>query len=372
MPHPARRCASTILLAGALLVSGPASADEYSSSVVGTEFDFIVDHDPTTFLCLEYQGVGPREMPDKTGESALIQTAFVYLAHFEDGTRVDVAVDGDFETEAAARAEAERYGPRLGKLPTALRSGVERLVVHRGEEGATAFSDVGLIVVYSDNATKRISTHDLEETLFHESVHAAWDAEHADSKAWRRAQKKDRGFVTRYARENPDGEDLAESALFAYTLTHHPDRIPPADAQAIRRAIPARIAFVERLLPRKEPIFHEVGPRYVCDGSARTFSVRGVAPDPEVTTVELDAAATECTVNVESTGGMADILSNALLRGLDREEAEVKAFLKRARGESANGAELLAAAAREFGVERAVLEAEVERFLHCNCDHEGP
>ena len=49
----------------------------------------------------------------------------------------------------------------------------------------------------------------------HESVHAAWDKTHAKSAEWQDAQKKDGGFITDYARKNPQGEDLAESALFA-------------------------------------------------------------------------------------------------------------------------------------------------------------
>ena len=132
------------------------------------------------------------------------------------------------------------------------------MVVHKGGEDVTAFSDVGLIVLYSDNATKRIGTHDLEETVFHESVHAAWDKPHAMSAEWKDAQRKDGRFVTDYARKNPKGEDLAESALFAYTLIHHPNRIPKEEAAKIARAIPNRIAFVEKLLPKDKPLHFAV------------------------------------------------------------------------------------------------------------------
>jgi hypothetical protein len=149
--------------------------------VVGTDFDFITEADPSAIERLEYEGTALSEMPDKTSSAPLMQQAFVFLSTFSDGARIRIFVDEDFETEAAAREEALRYTPRLGRLPTALREGVERLVVHRGGEDATAFSDVGVIAIYSDNATKRISTHDLEETVFHESVHAAWDKQHARS-----------------------------------------------------------------------------------------------------------------------------------------------------------------------------------------------
>jgi hypothetical protein len=227
----------------------------YRSSVAGTDFDFITESDPDTFDRLEDEGSGPAEMPDKSDRSApLVQEAFLFVAHFNDGTRVRLAIDADFKTQDSAREEALRYTPRLGKLPTALRRGVERMVIHKGGENVTAFSDVGLIVLYADNATKRIGTHDLEETVFHESVHAAWDKTHAKSAEWQDAQKKDGGYVTDYARKNSQGEDLAESALFAYTLLHHPNRIPKEEAARIARIIPNRIAFIEKLLPKDKPL----------------------------------------------------------------------------------------------------------------------
>jgi hypothetical protein len=227
----------------------------YRSSVVGTDFDFIIDEDPDTFDRLEEKGKGLAEMPDKSDRSAALrQEAYLFVAHFNDGTRVNLAIDADFETQGAARTEALRYTPRLGKLPTALRRGVSRLVVHKGGEDVTAFSDIGLMVLYSDNATKRIKTHDLEETIFHESVHAAWDKTYASSEEWIAAQKKDGGFVTEYAKKNPKKEDLAESALFAYILIHRPDRIPAEEAAKIGRVIPNRTAFIEKLLPKDKPI----------------------------------------------------------------------------------------------------------------------
>lgn len=245
-----------------VLTVTPASAGDgppYPSSVVGTDFDFITQADPDTFVRLESKGQGPAEMPDKSDrKAALVQQAFLFVAHFNDQTRVNLAIDADFKTQDSAREEALRYTPRLGKLPTALRRGVNRVVVHKGGENVTAFSDVGLIVVYSDNATKRIRTHDLEETIFHESVHAAWDKAHASSAEWKDAQKNDGRFITDYARKNPKGEDLAESALFAYALIHHPDRIPKEEAAKIASAIPNRIAFVAKLLPKDKPLHFAV------------------------------------------------------------------------------------------------------------------
>jgi hypothetical protein len=335
----------TLIAAALLLAASFSHAEEeplFKSSVVGTDFDFILESDPDTFVELKSLGKGEAEMPDKTDDAApLLKTAFRFVSSYKDGASIDMAIDIGFETEEQARKEALRYTPRLGRLPSVLRRGVSRLVIHKGKENATGFSDVGLIVLYSDNATKRIGTHDLEETVFHESVHAAWDKEHSASAGWLEAQKKDGRFVTEYARKNPKGEDLAESALFAYTLLRHPERIPKADADRIRAAIPARIAFVEKLLPATEPVQGAV-----------------------------------CPVNLADPEQLSDVLSNALTVGLEKDESTVKAFLGEAREKYSKAEDLFRAAMEKFGVTEAVLRAKVAEYHHCNCKHgkldEGP
>lgn len=329
----------------------------YRSSVVGTDFDFIQEGDPDAFERLESRGEGLPEMPDKRGAAPLHQPAFQFVARFKDGTSVHLSIDADFGTEEEARKEALRYTPRLGRLPTALRNGVERVVVHKGGKDTTAFSDVGLIVLYSENATKRIGTHDLEETVFHESVHAAWDRPHRESPGWLEAQKKDGRFVTDYAAKNPKGEDLAESALFAYALIHHPARIPAADAGRIRAAIPARIEFVARLLPPGEPLHYRVEP-----GDERMVEIVRGAKD-------LARRAAVCTVDLSNPGMMSDIVSNALMLGLEVPEMEVRFFLDGSEERYETGDELLAASAVRFQIEEQVLIEQVRAFHHCNCVH---
>jgi len=81
-----------------------------------------------------------------------------------------------------------------------------------------------------------------------------------------------------------------------------------------------------------------------------------------------------CEVDLELTGVMSDLISNAAIRGLQIPEAQVAAYLTEAKTRYATGPELLAAAAARFKVDQAVLAAEVEKFKHCNCwrDDGGP
>lgn len=310
-----------------------ALAQDYSTSIVGTDFDLITDADPSCFEALTFARFEKRaEMPDKTRDG-LFQPAYVFLARYSDGSKLNVFVDAGFESEDAAFQEAMRYVERFGKLPTALRGGVERLVVHKSEEATTAFSDRGLIVVYSANATKRIADNDLEETLFHESVHAAWDNKHAKSEGWKRSQFADGGFVTMYAKQKPQLEDLAESALFAFAVIHHPDRLPEEDLTNIKRVIPNRILFIESLIPAQKPLFYEANSIGFCD------------------------------VDLSRTGFAKDIIANTLGRHYRLKDSEIADCMENL------GEELIVATARKLKLDEKEFREKVEAMKHVNCDH---
>ena len=63
----------------------------------------------------------------------------------------------------------------------------------------------------------------LEEVMAHEAVHAALDSMYLSAPAWRQAQKSNVMFLSEYARNNPDTEDLAES-YGAYLIYKTADR----------------------------------------------------------------------------------------------------------------------------------------------------
>jgi hypothetical protein len=83
------------------------------------------------------------------------------------------------------------------------------------------------------------------------------------------------------------------------------------------------------------------------------------------------AAEARCSVDLSLPGIMKDIVSNALMHGLKRAEADVSAFLTNAETKYASGQDLLRAAAAHFAIDEARLTAEVDRFRHCNCHHDA-
>lgn len=235
-------------------------------STVDTVFDVIHASDPTMFACLEYVGRGVRQIWDKRVNTEPEVNAFLFAARYEDGTRIEIAINPEFGTSENARDEALRYAGPLGLLPTLLRKGIDRFSVHKGREGFHA--GTGQIVVYSGTVDKRLDAKHLEESLFHEAVHASLDEEHRLSPAWSDAQMRDGRFLTSYGQESPDREDLAETALFAYAILHHPDRFPPADTSDTLVAVPNRIDYIKRLFPPHQSIFQEVGDAEACGPDA--------------------------------------------------------------------------------------------------------
>jgi hypothetical protein len=227
-----------------------------------TVFDIIRTSDESNLSCLKYVGRGDRQIWDKRVNGEPIVNAFVFLAHYNDGTNIEIAINPEFGAETKAEAEALRFARPLGQLPTLLRAGIRRFSVHMGQKGFHA--GTGHVIVYSGGADERASYNHLEESLFHESVHASLDKDHRLSDGWKRAQASDGQFLTSYGARRPEREDLAETALFAYAILHHPDRFPPADTEATMGAVPHRIAYIKGLFPPGKPLVYSVSDAQTC------------------------------------------------------------------------------------------------------------
>ncbi len=245
------RCGLLASLVSALVISLPlqAAADPPFDSTADTVFDIITNSDPSSFICLSYEGRTIRQMWDKRRDNEFDLNVYLFRAFFGEGPAMDIIVNPEFGSQQAARDEVDRYTTRLGQLPLVFRHGIRQFGIHKGNP--TFSAGPGKVFVYAGKTTQRIEENHLEESLMHEAVHATLDARYARSPEWQAAQESDGGFVTRYGKRHPQGEDLAESALFAYGLLRHPGRIPPVDSRVIAQTIPARIEFIAWMLEQQ-------------------------------------------------------------------------------------------------------------------------
>lgn len=102
-----------------------------------------------------------------------------------------------------------------------------------------------------------------------------------------------------------------------------------------------------------------------------SVTCRAQQPNVASSNPKSDDPSVRCTIDLSLPGKMKDIVSNALMRGLDVPEDQVAQFLLDAEKRFDTGPLLLTAAAQHFGLKESVLAEQVERFKHCNCKH-GP
>jgi len=224
----------------------------FDNSVVSNNIDFITAEDAFVPSTISFNGIQRQELPDKRRDTLFDDKAFTFSLAFEDKTVVDVYAHSDFKKQANAEKHVEMIARPLGKLPWKMRDTLAHVVIHNGNETAFAEHLGHFFVLYSENMEKRMASNDLEETIFHEAVHATLDHEHLQSAEWKNVQESDVNFITNYAAENPDQEDLAESALFAYTLLKHPGRLPAEVEQWLQKETPNRMAYFYSLFTKIE------------------------------------------------------------------------------------------------------------------------
>jgi len=205
--------------------------------------DIITASDPTTFLGVSPAGQGSRTMFDRRVNDWVTVDAFLFDATFDDGLHMEIQVNPEFAEAQAAQAEAEKYGEVIGRLPTVLRSAVQTVWIHLGTQPFGGGNHN--LLIHTGQADAYVRDGILEETLVHEATHTSLDPTHASAPGWLAAQAADGTFISTYARDFPNREDLAESFLPYLAVRYRSDRISSQLAALILKTIPNRIAYLD-------------------------------------------------------------------------------------------------------------------------------
>ena len=203
--------------------------------------DIISESDPTMFQTLSYAGRGVRTMFDRRVDNWITVNAYLFNASFIDGLTAEIQVNPEFGSIAAASAEAQTYAPIIGRLPTVLRLDLETVWIHKGTYPFGGGNNN--LLIHTGQADLYAVDGILEETLVHEASHTSLDAYHASSAGWLAAQIADGNFISTYARDFPDREDIAESFLPYLAVQYRSDRISQSLYDTIVQTMPNRIAY---------------------------------------------------------------------------------------------------------------------------------
>lgn len=215
--------------------------------IPGTLFvdpDIVTPEDPSVFAEVSYAGRANRVMFDRRVADWVEHEAFLFDATYTDGFEVEIQVNPEFGTEEAAMVEAQKYGWLIGQMPWALRGpDFQTVWIHRGRELFGGGNNN--ILIHTDKAVEYEDQGIIEEALLHEGGHTSLDPHFYDSEEYLAARAADGVFISDYARDFPNREDLAESFPMWFAVRFREDRISARLATTIRSRIPNRLAFFD-------------------------------------------------------------------------------------------------------------------------------
>lgn len=239
-----------------MLFSGACSGNDPAKSEDTIEFtdppfsgtayidpDIVTSSDSTTFQEVLYQGQEFRTMYDRRVGDWTEVEAYVFEAEFNDGMSAQIQVNPEFGSPDSASKEAQKYGSIIGKLPVVLRKNVETVSIHKGTEPFGGGNRD--LLIHTGQAKNYEEDGFLEEVLVHEASHTSLDSDHSSSSRWLAAQEADKNFISTYARDNSEREDIAESFSAFLAIRYRAGRISESLADTIKKAIPNRIDYFD-------------------------------------------------------------------------------------------------------------------------------
>jgi len=216
----------------------------------GTVFltpDLITSESPSDLVEVTFTGSEERETFDRRVNSFVVSESHIFTANYRCAPDpVEIVVNAEFSDEQA-EGEAQRFAFVLGQMPLGLRGLVHEIWVHDGNEPAGGGNNSILVhSVYADE-----SKNFIEEVFLHEGAHTSLDYDFVgvvDRAIWSEAVTSDGSFISGYAEEFPEREDISESySAFLIWALHRNQGIFSESAAGIEALIPARLQYFESL-----------------------------------------------------------------------------------------------------------------------------
>jgi len=206
--------------------------------------NIITDQVPTTYVDTTYAGQGIRAMFDRRTGVYADYNAYLFNVTYADGFNVEFEVNPEYGSAAAAQVPVDFYAPVVGRLPHVLRTDVQKVWIHMGDQAFGGGAGCCLLIHTGSIAQSYIDAGILEETLAHEATHTSLDTMTYADPAWAAAAAADVEFISTYARDNPTREDVAESFVPFLAVTASGPGVSDSVRATIEATIPHRLAYL--------------------------------------------------------------------------------------------------------------------------------
>ena len=207
-------------------------------------FNLFRPSDPTSLQSVTYIGRGERRVHDRRTKEWITINAYLFNVNYGHA-QLEFRVNPEFGSKEAARGQVDNYAPALGRIPALLLSRGQNVSINDGPGAFGGSWHWRTFTITAGSGEVLMRRGGLEEVFIHEGVHVSLDGAHRNSAGWRQAQLKDCVFISSYARDHPDREDLAESFLAWFALRYYTERLTASDRAAILNAIPNRLAYFD-------------------------------------------------------------------------------------------------------------------------------
>ena len=131
-----------------------------------------------------------------------------------------------------------------GQLPNFLRTNLKTITVHKGNK-VWGGGNYDILIHTGDDFPRKC----IEEVMIHEGGHASLDWEWGGSLKkglWKKAAKADGKFISKYAKEYPYREDVAETINWWIAVRCKPNKISKSTYKKIIEGIPNRLEYIDK------------------------------------------------------------------------------------------------------------------------------
>ena len=169
--------------------------------------------------------------------------AFVFRGVYEKSHNIEFRVHTKFKTKA--RREAIKYAKMAGQIPNFLRRYMRVITIFEDPKAGGWYARANEIIVMAQHFQNTCA----EEVLMHEAAHNTLDYWRSSGQIrkskWQKAAKADEFYISNYAKEFPNREDIAETIVPWIAVRCKSERIKKADYKKITEGIPNRLKVLD-------------------------------------------------------------------------------------------------------------------------------